>query len=62
MIAADTAPGSTTRREWTPNTPKSLQAALEQGSLVIPLVVLVEILSGPGITRRSNLSSWLYRV
>jgi predicted nucleic acid-binding protein len=50
MIAADTSAWIDYSKGVNSKHARSLQAALEQGSLVIPLVVLVEILSGPGIS------------
>jgi len=50
MIAADTSAWIDFSKGVDSKHARALQAALEQGSLVIPLVVLVEILSGPGIS------------
>jgi predicted nucleic acid-binding protein len=50
MIAADTSAWIDYSKGLDSKHAKALQAALEQGGLVIPLIVLVEILSGPGIT------------
>ncbi|MGD0655753.1 MAG: PIN domain-containing protein [Thermoguttaceae bacterium] len=52
MIAADTSAWIDFSKGVDSKHAKALQAALEQGSLVIPLVVLVEILSGPGISHQ----------
>jgi predicted nucleic acid-binding protein len=51
MIAADTSTWIDFSKGVNSKHARALQIALEQGSLVIPLVVLVEILSGPGISR-----------
>jgi predicted nucleic acid-binding protein len=50
MIAADTSAWIDYSKGVHSKHANALQAALEQGSLVIPPVVLVEILSGPGIS------------
>jgi predicted nucleic acid-binding protein len=51
MIAADTSAWIDYSKHIDSEHARALEATLEQGSLVLPLVVLVEILSGPGITR-----------
>ena len=51
MIAADTSSWIGYSKGVNSQGVKSLEAALEQGNLVIPPVVLVEILSGPSISR-----------
>ena len=50
MIAADTSAWIDYSKGVNSKHAHALQVALEQGSLVIPPVVLVEILSGPGIS------------
>lgn len=52
MIAADTSAWIDYSKGVDSKHARALQAALEQGSLVIPLVVLVEILSCPGISHQ----------
>jgi len=52
MIAADTSAWIDFSKGVDSKPARALQIALEQGSLVIPLVVLVEIISGPGISHQ----------
>jgi predicted nucleic acid-binding protein len=54
MIAADTSAWIDYSKGVDSKHAKALKAALEQGSLVIPPVVLVEILSGPGISPQAE--------
>ena len=51
MIAADTSAWIDFSKDVDSRPAQALARALDQGNLVIPLVVMVEVLSGPGITR-----------
>jgi predicted nucleic acid-binding protein len=56
MIAADTSAWIDYSKGVDSKYARSLQDALETGSLVIPLVVLVEVLSDPGLTPEAQSS------
>ena len=54
MIAADTSAWIDYSKGIDSKHAQLFQAALEQGSLVLPPVVLVEVLSGPEVTREAE--------
>lgn len=54
MIAADTSAWVDYSKGEESKRSKHLEAALFDGSLVMPMVVLFEILSGPGLTREAE--------
>jgi predicted nucleic acid-binding protein len=56
MIAADTSAWIDYSKGVDSKYARSLQDALEEGNLVIPLVVLVEVLSDPGLTPEAQSS------
>ena len=56
MIAADTSAWIDFSKGVESESSVHLEAALSSGALVMPLPVLFEVLSGPGLTRRAEAS------
>ncbi len=54
MIAADTSAWLDFSKGLESHRSRRLEASLTQGTLVMPLPVLFEVLSGPGITREAS--------